>query len=565
MLDLDLSLASSGTSYYVLVQYSNEDMEFGLDLDAIKHIKDNSQKIFEFIKESARKVNVSGIKVIVSGVVIGILPISSFMTLCTRADRYSVGYLYSGTDSQQIEYVGRTNGALNTVSPSYFDIQSDGSLKLNYLSQELITSMHEQGIKVVPFLSNHWNRDAGINALNNLDQLSTEIAKYVEEYDLDGVNVDIENVTEKQRNQYTELVRLLREKIPTIKEVSVAVAANPYDWQTGWHGSYDYTALANFADHLFIMTYDEHYEGGEAGPVASFSFVENSLKYALSKTSSGKIVVGLPLYGRVWGLDSDRIKGKGIKLSTIKDIIKNCDAEVSYDEESRSMMAEFEIKEGDPEYVVGGDFVLLPGRYVVWYDDEESYQEKLSLVSKYDLKGAGTWSVGQEDVSIWNNYGDWLNLESNETIGNYNVESSVEKVKTKHYAKKYQEKNSENASKKIVKQTPENEDISGDNTVYVVKRGDSLWKIANQYMGAGELYPLIKSLNDLSSDTITVGMKLRIPLERHSYTVKPGDSLWNIAKQFLGSGSLYPVIKKLNNLTGDIIYPGQILTLYDVN
>lgn len=564
MLDLDLSLASSGTSYYVLVQYSNEDMEFGLDLDAIKHIKDNSQRIFEFIKESTRRVNVSGIKVIVSGVVIGILPIASFMILCARADRYSVGYLYSGTDSQQIEYVKRANGAFNTVSPSYFDIESDGSLKLNYLSQELIASMHDQGIKVVPFLSNHWNRTAGVNALNNLDQLSTEIAQYVTQYNLDRVNVDIENVTEEQRDRYTELVRLLREKIPVTKEVSVAVAANPYDWQTGWHGSYDYTALAQFADHLFIMTYDEHYEGGEEGPVASFSFVENSVKYALEKTNSEKIVVGLPLYGRVWGLDSDRIKGKGIKLSTIKDIIKNCDATVFYDEESRSMKAEFEIKQGDPEYVVGGDFILLPGRYVVWYDDEQSYREKLSLVSQYDLKGAGTWSVGQEDVSIWNNYVGWLNSGQNAITEDYDVESYVEKVEVNQHAKKTRDKNSKNNNSEDVQSISESEEIKQDEFVYTVKRGDSLWKISKQYLGSGEFYPLIKSLNGLSSDTINVGMKLKIPLKRYSYTVKPGDSLWNISKQYLGSGSLYPVIKNLNNLTGDTIYPGQVLTLYNI-
>lgn len=79
---------------------------------------------------------------------------------------------------------------------------------------------------------------------------------------LDGVNVDIENVTEKQRTQYTELVRRLRESLPSDKEVSVAVAANPSGWNTGWHGSYDYAELGKYADHLFIMAYDEHYQGG---------------------------------------------------------------------------------------------------------------------------------------------------------------------------------------------------------------------------------------------------------------------------------------------------------------
>ena len=204
--------------------------------------------------------------------------------MCIRDSRYIMGYLYRGTDIQQIEYVNQTNNALDTVSPSYFNIREDGSLKLNYLSSYFIKSMHDRGIKVVPFLSNHWNRTAGINALQNVESLSTQIADYIEEYNLDGVNVDIENVTHEQRDQYTEFVRLVLEKVPAHKEISVAVAANPNNWQVGWHGSYDYSALAEYADHLLIMAYDEHYEGSEAGPVASINFVENSIKYALSKT-----------------------------------------------------------------------------------------------------------------------------------------------------------------------------------------------------------------------------------------------------------------------------------------
>lgn len=320
-----------------------------------------------------------------------------------------MGYLYRGNDIQQIEYVNQTNNALDTVSPSYFNIREDGSLKLNYLSSYFIKSMHDRGIKVVPFLSNHWNRTAGINALQNVESLSTQIADYIEEYNLDGVNVDIENVTHEQRDQYTEFVRLLREKVPAHKEISVAVAANPNNWQVGWHGSYDYSALAEYADHLLIMAYDEHYEGSEAGPVASINFVENSIKYALSKTAPDKIVVGVPFYGRVWSLDDNRIVGKGASTKTIQEIIQNCDATVTYDEASQSAKVEFTITESSGQYTVGGDFVLQPGRYVAWFETDQSYQEKLNLIEKYNLKGAGAWSLGQEDISIWDHYEDWVN------------------------------------------------------------------------------------------------------------------------------------------------------------
>lgn len=46
-----------------------------------------------------------------------------------------------------------------------------------------------------------------------------------------------------------------------------------------------------------------------------------------------------------------------------------------------------------------------------------------------------------------------------------------------------------------------------------------------------------------------------------TYTVKKGDTLWNLSKVFLGNGTKYKEIKKLNNLTQDTIYVGQILKI----
>ena len=49
-----------------------------------------------------------------------------------------------------------------------------------------------------------------------------------------------------------------------------------------------------------------------------------------------------------------------------------------------------------------------------------------------------------------------------------------------------------------------------------------------------------------------------------TYTVKKGDCLWNIAKQFLGDGTRYKEIYELNRdkiVNPNLIYPGQVLTL----
>ena len=195
------------------------------------------------------------------------------------AQRYNMTYLYGS--GNYISMINQTENTLNEVSPSYFDIDTTGNLILNTVDINLIIEVHNQNQKIVPFFSNHWDREVGRLALKNREKIATDIANAVIQYGLDGVNVDIENVTESDRADYTDLVRMLREKLPEEKSVVVSVAANPYGWTTGWHGSYDYTALSKYADYLMIMAYDEHYEGGEAGAVASIEFVEKSIQYAL--------------------------------------------------------------------------------------------------------------------------------------------------------------------------------------------------------------------------------------------------------------------------------------------
>ncbi|MCI9576959.1 MAG: hypothetical protein HFJ84_10030 [Clostridiales bacterium] len=404
-----IKLVSNGDGTYdIFVEYTKQDVEFAADFEGKKKSFLLPKRISKLVQSYGKQAKIKNIKIFVSSVLVASVAFASLGIASAASDRYNMAYLYSGTEQQQIQYVNQTNDVLDTVSPSYFNLQTDGSLQLNYPSTSFIRAMHEKGIRVVPFLSNHWDRNTGIQALKNVDSLSTEIAKQVEAYQLDGVNVDIENVTHEQRDAYTQLVKLLREKIPAHKEVSVAVAANPNDWQLGWHGSYDYSALGKYADHLFLMAYDEHYEGSEAGPVASIDFVERSIQHVLRKTDASKLVVGVPFYGRVWSLDNTRIVGKGISIKTIQDILENCESKVTYDEKSQSVKAQFKITKSSARYTVGGDFVLEPGNYEVWYENDRAYQAKLGLVQKYNLKGSGSWSLGQEDPSIWKNYESWL-------------------------------------------------------------------------------------------------------------------------------------------------------------
>ena len=105
----------------------------------------------------------------------------------------------------------------------------------------------------------------------------------------------------------------------------------------------------------------------------------------------------------------------------------------------------------------------------------------------------------------------------------------------------------------------EKEDIKESN-IYTVKKGDSLWLIANKY---GTTVGELKSANNLKSNTLSIGQTLIIPEKKEntnkiSYVVKKGDSLWLIANKY---DTTVEKIKSTNNLKSNTLSIGQVLVI----
>ena len=102
--------------------------------------------------------------------------------------------------------------------------------------------------------------------------------------------------------------------------------------------------------------------------------------------------------------------------------------------------------------------------------------------------------------------------------------------------------------------------IENDYITYVVERGDTLYSIARKY---NTTVDALRSLNQLASDTLQIGQVLKIPTTNEmtpttTYTVQPGDTLYAIARKY---NTTVDAIKNVNNLTSNTLSVGQVLKI----
>ena len=109
-----------------------------------------------------------------------------------------------------------------------------------------------------------------------------------------------------------------------------------------------------------------------------------------------------------------------------------------------------------------------------------------------------------------------------------------------------------------VLRVPTKEIYEEEENIYIVKKGDTLYSIA---MANNTTVDELKKANNLTSNILSTGQLLKIPsalLPESTYTVKKGDSLYSIANKY---NTTVEELKRINNLTSNILSIGQVLKL----
>ena len=293
---------------------------------------------------------------------------------------------------------GTTIEGVNVVSPSFFYIDENGAFRENVgeSGQAYIEWAHGNGYKVWPMVSNAPAANESLeitseimNSYENRKKLIEEIVDACVAYDLDGINIDFENMKQEDIDLYS---RFIIELTPRLNEIGMVVSVDvtaPDGGET-WSMCFDRNVIGDVADYIIFMAYDQNgISSTTAGTTAGYNWIElNLVKFLQTEEiDSDKLILGIPFYTRIWTVDAngDVVRNPTVNMEDIEDVIPD-GVQKTWDDELKQYYVEYQ----DGEYT-----------RKMWIEDVESLKAKVSLVNENNLAGVASWQYGMETEDVW--------------------------------------------------------------------------------------------------------------------------------------------------------------------
>lgn len=289
---------------------------------------------------------------------------------------------------------GKIEG-VNAVSPSFAVVKKlgKGELETNIgeKGKAYIQWAHNQGYKVWPMISNNSMKETTSEILRDYklrEKLINEIVNLVLNYEIDGINIDFENIYQEDKEMFSQFIIELAPRLREYgKVLSVDVTAP--DGSEDWSLCYDRNLIGQVADYVVFMAYDQNgATSPKEGTTAGANWVEANIKKFVGtqeEVDKEKLIIGMPFYTRLWKEANGQITSKVVSMKNIDSTIPE-NVEKKWNEDLKQYYVEYE-QEGTT--------------YKMWIEDENSIKAKFDLVKKYDLAGAAYWTKDREAESIW--------------------------------------------------------------------------------------------------------------------------------------------------------------------
>lgn len=297
---------------------------------------------------------------------------------------------------------------VNVVSPTWFSLTGiDGSIK-NLASLDYSKWAQSKGYQVWGLFSNSFDPVLTYEALKDFEtrqKIIVQLLHFSQMYQLQGINFDIENVKQEHGSLVTQL---MREATPYLHEAGLVVSMDITFYageNNNWSSFYERNKLAGIVDYLIIMAYDEHSGSSPvAGSVSSLPWVEKNLQNLLKEVPKEKLILGVPLYTRLWKEqqkedETIEVSSQALSMAKMKEWIAERGIQPVYDEDSGQNYIEFYSEEEQ-------------AAYKVWIEDELSLNKRANLAATYQLAGVASWSRLFGDQTAWTA----INMDPNKAV-----------------------------------------------------------------------------------------------------------------------------------------------------
>lgn len=300
---------------------------------------------------------------------------------------------YVGKYSPDLSSEQKIEG-LDVISPTWFSIVDASGYVVNNGDYKYTQDAHSKGYKIWGLIDNSFDKDLTKALLSDeqaQEKVINQILVYASIYDLDGINIDFENVYYEDKDNLTMFVDKLTQELKQ-QNLIVSMDTTVPSSSPTWSKFYDREKLSQILDYIIVMTYDEHWAASPvSGSVASLNWVDKSLERTLQYIPKDKLIMGIPLYTREWEETSDNngkitVKSKALSMESVTERIRENSTQIVWLEDEGQYYTEY-VKDGK--------------KYRIWIEDNSSIELKASLVYKYDLAGAASWRRGFESEDVW--------------------------------------------------------------------------------------------------------------------------------------------------------------------
>ncbi len=279
-----------------------------------------------------------------------------------------------------------------TAANKLYDVIQNGRVMpvddkvMPYLKQE-----HAQ-MEVLPLVNNfepiinEWMADVGkmLDDPQARARFRQELLAFLATNAYRGVTLDIEGFPEQAQPGYRALVQELANDLHARGlKLFVSVPANNPD--------FDYQLIAKSADGLVLMNYDQHYPGGEPGPIAGQDWFVKNLTTVLKKVPREKIICALGNYGYDWSTEKGKKPGQaGVHNVSVQDAwleARDSEAQIDFDSDSLNPHLVYEDEQQN--------------RHDVWYLDAVTSLNQMRAARALGISTFALWRLGSEDRSLW--------------------------------------------------------------------------------------------------------------------------------------------------------------------